>query len=75
MSHIHLQGIGKVPAIKAAELTVGILLSWNYSWNGYQVISIREVSRQFIEIVERCVETGAESTRRLKKDRLVAASA
>jgi hypothetical protein len=72
---IHLQGIGNVRAIPARELKPGMLLSWNYSPNGYEVASVREVSPNFIEIVERNRESGKETPRRLKKDRLVAAEA
>ena len=72
---IRLQGIGWARAIPASELEVGMLLSWNYSPLGYEVISVRNVSRMFVELVERNRENGNEYTRRLKKDRLVAAEA
>jgi hypothetical protein len=70
---IHLQGIGRVPAKPASELKVGDILSWNCSPNGYVVVSVRDVSPKFIEIVEKNRSTEEEFTRRLKKDRLVAA--
>jgi hypothetical protein len=71
---IHLQDIGDVPAIPARELKPGMRLSWNYAYKKYEVASIRDASKDFIEIVERNIETGSEHVRRLKKDRLVAAS-
>lgn len=70
---IHLQGLGDLPAILASDLRVGMKLSWNYSYCGYEVVSIEEASAKFLKVVERNVKTGQEFTRRLKKDRLVAA--
>ncbi len=70
---IHLQGIGRCAAIPAQEIKVGMLISWNCSPNGHAVESIKEVSEHFIEIVEKDRNTQVISTRRLRKDRLVAA--
>jgi len=70
---IHLQGIGRVPAIPARDLRPGMLLSWNYSWRAYKVESVKDASPMFMEVVETNVQTGRQSKRRLKKNRLVAA--
>lgn len=70
---IHLQGVGRVPAIPARDLKIGMRLSWNYSYRGYRVTYISDLSKEYIEIEEKSVETGVVSKRRLKKDRLVAA--
>lgn len=74
MNKIHLQGIGKVMAIPVSELRVGMFLSWNYTYKGYQCIGIKDVSPNFVEITEMNLKTGEKSNRRLKKSRLIAAS-
>jgi hypothetical protein len=70
---IHLQGIGRVPAIPARDIKPGMILSWNASPRAYEVISIKDVSHHFVEVKERNRSTGQEFTRKLKKSRLVAA--
>lgn len=74
MTTIHLQGIGRQPAIPACELQVGDLLSWNYTYRGYKVVAINlDRSPKYLEISEQNVQSGKITTRRLLKDRLVAA--
>lgn len=69
---IHLIAVGAVDAIPSSELQAGMQLVWNYG-SVYDVLAIREISAQFIEVTERSTETGKEYARRLKKSRLVAA--
>lgn len=69
---IQLQGIGSLPGFPASTLRPGDILSWNYSYHEYRVLRVRDKSPQFLEIDEQNVKTGVVSTRRLKKDRLVA---
>jgi len=69
---IHLQAVGNVPAIPAADLKVGDQLIWNYG-RPYEVTAVRDASPKFMEITERAVDgDGTEYPRRLRKDRLVA---
>lgn len=75
MATIQLQGIGRVNAIPASDLTPGMLLSWNYFPLCYEVVKIEECSDQYLILTERCRKTGHTFSRRMKKDRLVAASA
>lgn len=70
---IQLQGIGRVAAIPASQLVPGMLLSWNYTPLGFEVVSVREKSPQFLEIVERDRKTLRELNRTIKKTKLVAA--
>jgi hypothetical protein len=70
---IHLQGIGRCSAIRASELRVGTILSWNYAPSGYQVVSIAPKGQKSLTIVERNRDTGEESARVVRRDRLVAA--
>ncbi len=71
---IHLQGIGKVPAMTAGELEVGDILSWNYGHRCSEVIDIVEISEKSIIMTERMFKDGKEYPRRMMKKRLVAAS-
>ena len=73
MTMIHLQGIGKVAAKPAGELIVGDILSWNYTYKGFEVVSIAPRGKKSISIVERCIADGKEYTRNLLKSRQVAA--
>jgi hypothetical protein len=71
--HVHLQSVGHVPGVPAAELGPGDRLMWNGGGTS-TVVSVRGVSAQFIEIME-AVQRGGETEqtpRRLKKTRLVA---
>jgi len=52
----------------AKEIKPGDILLWNYGYES-RVISVRDVSPQFIEITEEC--RGNLFKRRLKKSRLV----
>ena len=73
MGRIHLQGIGKVEAIPAEEVKAGMLVSWNYSPNGYEVVSIERATTCFLNMTERDVKTGETYLRRVRIGRLVAA--
>ena len=73
MGRIHLQGIGEVEAIPAEEVKPGMLISWNYSPNGYEVVKIEKATPCFFALTERDVKTGETYLRRLKAGRLVAA--
>lgn len=68
---MHLQSVGRVAAIPASQLAVGMRLMWN-GGSTYDVVSITDVSPAFLEIIECETRTGEEYTRRLKKSRLVA---
>jgi hypothetical protein len=68
---IHLQSVGRVAAIPAFQLEVGMRLMWN-GGSTYDVIRIHDVSPAFLEITERDTRTGKNYIRRLKKTRLVA---
>lgn len=70
---IHLQTIGQVPAKPASEVKPGDILSWNQAPRAYVAVSVRPVSAQFVELVEQNLKTGQTFTRRLRKDKLVAA--
>jgi len=73
--HVHLQFVGNVPGVPAAELGPGDRLMWNGGGTS-TVVSVRDASAQFIEIVEawqHAVTGQTEWTpRRLKKTRLIA---
>lgn len=68
---IHLQGIGRVPAVPAHKLKIGDQLMYNYG-SVYQITKIEDASPKFFRIFEVSAETGEEYNRRVKKDRLVA---
>lgn len=70
---IWLQSLGECSAIPSEEIKPGMLVSWNYAFQEYEVVSIRPVSKCFFEMVERNIKTGTEYKRRLKRGRLVAA--
>jgi hypothetical protein len=68
---IHLQGVGRVPAVEARELKVGDQLMYNYG-GVYQITKIEDASPKSFRIFEVSAETGEEHSGRVKKDRLVA---
>jgi hypothetical protein len=72
---IHLQGIGRVPAITAELLKAGDVIVYNYGHTA-KVLSTRPVSARYIEAyVESQISTGGSGkvyVVKLKKDRLVA---
>jgi hypothetical protein len=65
----HLQGIGKVHAKAAGQIKAGDVLIWNYGYTSV-VNGVEKTSPQYITATLVC-EDGAESTRRMKIDRLV----
>lgn len=70
---VHLQMIGQVPAKPASEVKPGDILSWNQSHRTHVAVSVRQVSPKFVELTEKNIKTGQTFTRRLGKDKLVAA--
>ncbi|MFB6629937.1 hypothetical protein ACFCWY_08585 [Streptomyces sp. NPDC056362] len=68
---IHLQGIGRVPAAEAHELTVGDQLMYN-SGGTTQITKIENASAQFLNITQVDTTSGEEHTRRTKKTSMVA---
>lgn len=68
---IHLQGIGRVPAAEAHELTVGDQLMYNYGGTT-QITKIENASAQFLSITQVDSTSGEEHTRRVKKTSMVA---
>lgn len=70
MSTIHLQSIGKVPAIQAQELRIGSIVLWNFGGKS-KVVSILKETACFITFEMYCTETKKNFERKLKKTRLV----
>jgi hypothetical protein len=70
-STMHLQGVGRVPAVEASELRVGDQLMYN-GGSVYEIVKIEDASAKFFKIFEVSTATGEESSRRVKKDRLAA---
>ncbi|MFJ4902951.1 hypothetical protein [Streptomyces sp. NPDC088727] len=68
---IQLQGIGRVPAVAAAELKVNDQLMYN-GGSVYQVVKIVDATPKFFDIYEVSTATCAQYTRRTKKTTLVA---
>jgi hypothetical protein len=76
---IHLQAVGNVPGVRASRLVPGDVLMWNYGMT-YLVTEVHGVSEHFVEITEAPCDRrddpprprGEATTRRLRKDRLVA---
>ena len=73
--HVHLQSVGDVPGVPAAELGPGDRVMWNGGGTS-TVVSVRGASAQFVEIIEAGQRGAGGETeltpRRLKKTRLVA---
>lgn len=70
---IHLQGIGKTPAILARELKPGDVLSWNQSPESHVVKSVDVVSPQYLSVSMEDVKTGEMYVRKMRRDKLVSA--
>lgn len=68
---VHLQGIGRVPAVPVEMLAPGQRTAWNYSHGEYEVVVVARVSPKFVNLVEREIETGKVFTSRMKIGRLV----
>ncbi|MER7952015.1 hypothetical protein ABTY59_31955 [Streptomyces sp. NPDC096079] len=68
---IHLQGMGRVPAVEAHELIVGDQLMYNYGGTT-QITKIENASAQFLNITQVDTVSGEEHTRRVKKTSMVA---
>ena len=49
---MHLQGIGKVQSIKAAELQAGMWITWNYG-STYEVVDIQTKGKQSLVISQK----------------------
>jgi hypothetical protein len=70
LGSIHLQGIGRYPAVPAGDLKVGDIIVYNQG--GTTIVrSKRKVSAKTIEVVER-TDKGKLYTRQYRVDRLVA---
>ncbi|MGW6145775.1 hypothetical protein [Streptomyces sp. NPDC055140] len=68
---IHLQGVGRVPAVAAQQLKAGDQLMYNFG-GVYQISKIEDASPKFVRIFEVSTETGEEYHRRVMKDSLMA---
>jgi len=68
---LHLQGIGKLPAKPAAEVKIGDVLSWNYSYRCCTIVAVENCGTKSVNITER-YNDGKEFVRRILKTRLVA---
>lgn len=70
---MHLQGIGTVDAIPAAEVARGMRITWNYGSTSLVVSSARKSERSQ-EIVEEYAD-GTRYTRTFRVERLICAKA
>lgn len=68
---IHLQSVGKVPAIQAGDIKPGDVLMWNFG-SKYSVDSILKETEKTILIQTTSLESGKTYNQRLFKNRLVA---
>ncbi|PPS89582.1 hypothetical protein [Streptomyces sp. MH60] len=68
---IHLQAVGRVPAVPADDLKPGDQIMYNYG-SVSQVVKIVDASPKFFKIHEVSAETGTESVLRVKKTTMVA---
>jgi hypothetical protein len=68
---IHLQAVGRVPAVPAKDLKPGDQLMYNYG-RVYQIVKIENASPKFLKIYEVNTRTGEEYERRTKKTTLMA---
>ena len=68
---LHLQSVGRVPAVEARELKVGDQRMYN-GGSVYQITKIENASPQFLEVTEVSATTGEEHSGRVKKTSMVA---
>jgi hypothetical protein len=67
--HVHLQGLGMVPALPARELRVGDRRLYNYG-SAYEIVSI-DVGPKWVVVGSRDPATGQIHTRKHKPDTLI----
>lgn len=72
MEMLHLQGIGKMPAIKAKALKTGMITVWNFGYKEKIVDITPTKSGKSIKCTIVSMESGKEFTRTIRIDRLVA---
>lgn len=72
MEIMHLQGIGKMPAIKAKELKPGMITVWNFGYKEKIVDIIPTKTGKSIKCTIISMNSGGKLTRTLRVDRLVA---
>lgn len=72
METLHLQGIGKTPAIKAKELKPGMITVWNFGYKEKIVGIAPTKSGKSIKCTIVSIESGKEFIRTLRVDTLVA---
>jgi hypothetical protein len=74
LGSIHLQGMGRCPAIPAGDLKVGDIIVYNYG--GTTIVrSKRKVTTKTVEVVvesQERIDKGKHYTRQYRVDRLVA---
>ena len=68
---VHLQGIGLVRAIPAAELVPGTKTVWNYGYTS-TVVSVAPKGKQSVSVKVISDKSGQEFVRTFRKTRLVA---
>ncbi|MDQ1041506.1 hypothetical protein QFZ75_008008 [Streptomyces sp. V3I8] len=68
---IHLQGVGRVPAVPASALTVGDQLMYN-GGSVAQITKIVDASAHFLKITQVSPKDGTEHLRKIKKTSLTA---
>lgn len=66
---VTLQSVGHVLGEAAMNVKVGDVLMWNFGGTS-EVLDVKEVSKQFIEVTEKS-KSGYVGNRRMKKTRLV----
>jgi hypothetical protein len=71
MGMVHLQGVGRVPAIEAGDLQAGMVTVWNYGYRE-QIITIEPRGEKQIKVWLVSLRNGEKFTRVLNKSRLVA---
>lgn len=52
---VHLQFVGKVPAVEASELKAGQITVWNHGFR-YEVLAVERLSPKFVRIAMASIE-------------------
>lgn len=71
MGMVHLQGIGRVPAIEAEDLQPGMVMVWNFGWR-YKIVTVDLRGDSQIKVWAKSLKNGEMYTRILNKSTLVA---
>lgn len=71
MGMVHLQGIGRVPAIEAEGLQPGMVTVWNYGYR-HKIMTVEPRGEKQIKVWLISLKTGETFSRVLNKSTLVA---